>query len=108
MGDASTVRATPRKDQAPWACLTLAGAVEQESSLAGGWSAAPTLSLPLFALCSCCHPHSLKEDGEGHVAGRLLVTFGSAGGSGSSGRLGERLLVHDSWSIEEPLEVCWA
>lgn len=56
----------------------------------------------------CCHPPLLKEDGEGHVAGRLLVTFGSAGGSGSSGRLRERLFVHDSWSIEEPLEVFWA
>lgn len=67
-GEASAVRATPKQDRAPWPGLTLVGAVEEEGSLAEAWSAAPTLSLPLFALCSCCHPHSLKE--WGGVCGR--------------------------------------
>lgn len=41
----------------------LAGEAEEFSGR--GWSAAPALSLPLSALCSCCHPHSLEDDGEG-------------------------------------------
>lgn len=83
---------------------------EEESSLAGGWSAAPALSWH----CPHCAPAVTlvhwRTMGRGCMAGRLLVTFGSgrrvreqwaSRGEVACARFEEG---HHSLSIEEPLE----